>query len=96
MHQSTYVEEILKHFNMDDAHPLNIPMVVRYPVRPQQDNEEIVGPKVPYLNSNWCFIVFTLMYQTKLCILSELLGEIQLITNAMTLKWHQTYFSIPY
>ena len=29
IHQSNYVEKVLKRFNMDKAHPLNTPMVVR-------------------------------------------------------------------
>ena len=29
VHQSTYIKKILKRFNMDKAHPLSSPMVVR-------------------------------------------------------------------
>ena len=29
VHQSTYIKKILKRFNMDKAHPLSYPMVVR-------------------------------------------------------------------
>ena len=42
---------------MDEAHPLNTPMVVRSldvnkdPFRPQQKDEEILGSEVPYLSA---------------------------------------------
>ncbi|KAL0549821.1 hypothetical protein IC582_014310 [Cucumis melo] len=58
IHQSTYTEKILKRFYMDKAHPLNIPMVVRSLdvkkkdiFRPREDNEELLGPEVPYLSA---------------------------------------------
>ena len=56
-HQSTYVEKILKRFNMDNAHPLSTPMIVRNLdpkkdlFRPLKDGEKILGPEVPYLNA---------------------------------------------
>ena len=42
---------------MDKAHPLNNPMVVgsldekNDIFRPREDNEELLGPKVPYLSA---------------------------------------------
>ena len=42
---------------MDKAHPLNIPMIVRSlvvdkdPFRPREQNEELLGPEVPYLSA---------------------------------------------
>ena len=42
---------------MDKAHPLSTPMIVRSldvkkdPFRPREDNEEILGPEVPYLSA---------------------------------------------
>jgi hypothetical protein len=57
LHQSTYVINVLKRFNMDKAHPLSSPMVVRSLdikkdcFRPKEDNEEILGPEVPYLSA---------------------------------------------
>jgi hypothetical protein len=42
---------------MENAHPLSTPMVVRSPdvkkdsFRPQEDDEEILGPEVPYLRA---------------------------------------------
>ncbi|CAN4118009.1 unnamed protein product [Withania somnifera] len=57
IHQSAYTEKILKRFYMDKAHPLSTPMVVRSldvnkdPFRPQEENEELLGPEVPYLGA---------------------------------------------
>ena len=57
VHQSTYIKKILKRFNMDKAHPLNSPMVVRSldvkndPFRPCEKGEELFGPEVPYLSA---------------------------------------------
>ena len=63
VHQSTYIKKILKRFNMDKAHPLNSPMVVRSldvekdPFRPYKKGEELLGPEVPYLS-----VIDALMY----------------------------------
>ena len=57
VHQSTYIEKVLKRFSMDTAHPLSSPMVVRSlevekdPFRPRENDEEILGPEVPYLSA---------------------------------------------
>ena len=63
VHQSTYIKKILKRFNMDKAHPLSSPMVVRSldvkndPFRPCEKGEKLLGPKVPYLS-----VIGALMY----------------------------------
>ncbi|KAG7527821.1 GAG-pre-integrase domain [Arabidopsis suecica] len=55
VHQKAYTEKVLKRFNMDQAHPLSSPMVVRSlgldsdPFGPKKDEEEVLGPEVPYL-----------------------------------------------
>ncbi|XP_075096180.1 secreted RxLR effector protein 161-like [Nicotiana tabacum] len=42
---------------MDNAHPLSTPMVVRsldinkYPFRPQENNEDLIGDETPYLST---------------------------------------------
>lgn len=65
VHQSNYTERVLKRFNMDKAKPLSSPMIVRSlnidkdPYRPCEENEEILGPEVPYLNA-----IGALMYLT--------------------------------
>ena len=57
VHQSAYISKVLKRFYMDDAHPLSTPMVVRSldvnknPFRPRIDDEELLGPEVPYLSA---------------------------------------------
>ena len=56
IHQSTYVEKVLKQFNMDKAHPLSFPLIVRsidakkVYFRPKEENEALLGPEVPYLS----------------------------------------------
>lgn len=57
VHQSAYISKVLKRFYMDKAHPLNSPMVVRSldvnkdPFRPRMNDEELIGPEVPYLSA---------------------------------------------
>ena len=57
MHQSTYTKRVLGKFNMDKCHPLKTPMVVRSleadkdPFKPKEDDEEVLGPEVPYLSA---------------------------------------------
>ncbi|XP_033134300.1 secreted RxLR effector protein 161-like [Brassica rapa] len=52
-----YTEKILKRFNMDESHPLSSPMVVRSlgldtdMFRPKMDDEDVLGPEVPYLSA---------------------------------------------
>ena len=55
IHQSTYVEKVLKQFNMNKTHPLSSPMIVRslnakkYHFRPKEENEALLGHGIPYL-----------------------------------------------
>ena len=57
IHQSTYVEKVLNQFNMDKAHPLSSPMIVRSldskkdHIHPKEENEALLGPEVPYLSA---------------------------------------------
>ncbi|KAL8134520.1 hypothetical protein AgCh_009515 [Apium graveolens] len=57
VHQSNYTEKILDRFYMDKAHPLTTPMVVRSlevekdPFRHRKQDEETLGPEVPYLSA---------------------------------------------
>ncbi|KAL0291394.1 UNVERIFIED_CONTAM: Retrovirus-related Pol polyprotein from transposon TNT 1-94 [Sesamum calycinum] len=57
IHQTNYIEKVLKHFHMNNAHPLSTPMVVRSldvnkdPFCPPAHNDEILGPEVPYLSA---------------------------------------------
>ncbi|KAM2508982.1 hypothetical protein ACFX1W_031120 [Malus domestica] len=56
VHQSNYTWKVLRHFNKDKAKPSSTPMVVgsldskRDPFRPNEDDEKILEPKVPYLS----------------------------------------------
>ena len=64
MHQSNYIEKVLKSFNIDKTNPLSTPMIVRLnveknPFRPREDNEEVLSPEVPYLSA-----IGALMYLT--------------------------------
>lgn len=55
--QEAYTKKVLKHFHIDKFHSLCTPMVVRSlevdkdPFRPQEKDEELLGPKVPYLSA---------------------------------------------
>ncbi|KAJ9562984.1 hypothetical protein OSB04_008144 [Centaurea solstitialis] len=57
VHQETYVEKVLKRFYMDKSHPLSTLMVVMLfdveneHFRPPTDDEDIIGPEVPYLSA---------------------------------------------
>ena len=63
VHQYTYTKKVLEKFNMDKSHPLKTPMVVRSldvdkdPFKLRMENEEVLGPEVPYLRA-----IGTLMY----------------------------------
>ncbi|XP_074364022.1 secreted RxLR effector protein 161-like [Apium graveolens] len=65
VHQSTYIEKFLDRFYMDKAYPLTTPMVVRSlevendPFRPRKEDEDALGPEVPYLSA-----IGALMYLT--------------------------------
>ena len=56
-HRSTYVEKVLKQFNMDKVHPLSSLMIVRsldakrYHFHPKEENEALLDPEVPYLSA---------------------------------------------
>ena len=57
IHQSSYTEKVIKRFYMNKSHPLSYPMIVRSfevtkdPFWPKEENEELLGPKVSYLNA---------------------------------------------
>jgi len=58
VHQSAYIDRLLKHIDIDKAHPLSTPMVVRSLdpqmdlFRPKEPHEDILGLEAPYLNTN--------------------------------------------
>ena len=57
VHQSMYTKKVLKQFYMDKPHPLSTPMVgwsldvKKDPFRPQEDDEETLGPEITYLSA---------------------------------------------
>ncbi|XP_074377841.1 secreted RxLR effector protein 161-like [Apium graveolens] len=57
VHQLTYTEKVLDRFYMDKSHPLTTPKVVRSlevendPFRPKKEDEDPLGPEVPYLGA---------------------------------------------
>ena len=81
VHQSSYIERLLKRFNMDKAHPLSTPMVVKS-LDPQKDqfrhresDEEILGSEVPYLNA-----IGALMYLAQ-CTRPNIAFEVNLLAR---------------
>ncbi|KAG8496930.1 hypothetical protein CXB51_008145 [Gossypium anomalum] len=62
VHQSTYIEKVLKRFYMDKAHPITTPMVVKSldlskdPFRPRKDSEDFLGLEVSYLSAIWALM----------------------------------------
>ncbi|KAK4393936.1 Copia protein [Sesamum angolense] len=76
IHQSNYIEKVLKRFHMNNAHPLSTPMVVRSldvnkdPFRPPTHNNEILGPEVPYLSAICALMYLVIIYPTRYSIFS--------------------------
>jgi len=50
VHQETYIMMVLKRFYMDKSHLLCALDVDKDPFRPQEKDEELLGPEVPYLS----------------------------------------------
>ncbi|XP_050378384.1 secreted RxLR effector protein 161-like [Argentina anserina] len=57
IHQSAYVQKMLRRFNMDKVHPVSTPMIGRSldvkkdPFRPLEEDEEVLGAETPYLSA---------------------------------------------
>ncbi|GJZ60570.1 hypothetical protein Tco_0616386 [Tanacetum coccineum] len=68
VHQSNYTEKVLKRFNMDKAKSLSTPMVGRSlnvdndPFRPCEEDEDVLGPEVPYLSAIRALLYLTICY----------------------------------
>ena len=90
VHQSSYIKRLLKRFNMDKAHPLSTPMVVRSldpqkdKFRPREFDEEILGHEVPYLNA-----IGALMYLAQ-CTRPDIAFAVNLLArfSSETLEWN--------
>ena len=81
VHQSAYTEKVLKKFNMDQAHPLTSPMVVRSlgldsdPIGPKKDNEEVLGPEMPYLSAIGALMYLASHTRPDICFAVSLLSR---------------------
>jgi hypothetical protein len=57
VHRFNYKKRVFEKFNMDECHPLRIPMIARSleadkdPFRPKEEDERGLGPEVPYLSA---------------------------------------------
>ena len=64
VHQSRYIEEILKYFHMNKTYLLNTPIVVwsldvnKDHFRPQEEYKEIYGLEVPYISATDTMMYF--------------------------------------
>jgi hypothetical protein len=65
IYRAAYVQNVLEKFNMDKSYPTKTPIVVRSidiekdPFRPPDEEEEILGPHVPYLSAVEALIYLT-------------------------------------
>ncbi|XP_033147239.1 uncharacterized protein LOC103868417 [Brassica rapa] len=81
VHQKAYTEKVLKRFNMDQAHPLTSPMVVRSlgvdtdPFRPKEDDENVLGPEVPYLSAIGALLYLASHTRPDICFAVNLLAH---------------------
>jgi hypothetical protein len=81
VHQSTYIEKVMKHFYMEKAHPLSTSMVVQSldvkkdHFRSKKDHKEILGPEVPYLSA-----IGALMYLVN-CTQPDIAFSVNLLTR---------------
>lgn len=81
VHQSAYIEKVLKRFNMDQAHPLTSPMVVRSlgldsdPFGPKKDDEEVLGPEMPYLSAIGALMYLASHTRPDICFAVSLLAR---------------------
>ena len=81
IHQSTYVEKVLKQFNMDKAHSLSSTMIVRSlnakkdPFCPKEKNKALLGPEIPYLSA-----IGVLLYLTR-CTRADIAFSVNLLAR---------------
>ncbi|KAJ9557423.1 LOW QUALITY PROTEIN: hypothetical protein OSB04_012037 [Centaurea solstitialis] len=92
VHQETYIEKVLKRSYMDKSHPLSTPMVVRSldvekdHFRPPTDDEDILGPEVPYLSAIGA-LMFLAGHTRPDISLFKFISEIQFMSYKETLEW---------
>ena len=96
VHQSTYIKKILKRFNMDKAHPLSSPIVVRSldmkndRFHPCEKGEELLGPEVPYLS-----VIGALMYLTN-CTRPDIAFSVNLLARYSSAQTRRHWKGIQY
>ena len=81
VHQMAYTEKVLKRFNMAESHPLSSPMVVRSlgldtdPSRPKMDDEDVLGPEVPYISAIGALMYLASHTRPDICFAVNLLSR---------------------
>ena len=63
VHQSAYIQKILKKFNMDKSYPHKIPMVVRSLEIGKDPQGKDVGTRDPISQCHWCTYVSYKLHQ---------------------------------
>ena len=72
---------------MDESHPLSSPMVVRslgldtYPFGPKKDDEEVLGPEVPYLSAIGALMYLGCHTRLDICFAMNLLSRFSSCTT---------------
>ncbi|KAM2105824.1 hypothetical protein ACFX1R_016287 [Malus domestica] len=86
-HQSNYTQKVLRRFNENKTKPSSTLMVVqtldakRNPFRPNEDEEEILEPKVPYLSTTRALLYLAQWTRPDISFLVNLLAR---YSNAFT------------
>jgi hypothetical protein len=98
IHQSTYTEKILKHFNMDNVHPLSTSMVVRS-LDVNKDFlwllEEILGQEVPYFSVIGALMYFANYTRPDIAFVVNLLAKYSSTPIKKNVgMWSNIYFAI--
>ena len=79
VYQTTYTQKVLKQFYVDKARPLSTLMDIMFldpdkdPFRPREEDEDILGPEVPY------FIAICALIYLANCTISNILLAINLL-----------------
>ena len=97
VHQSTYTKRVLEKFNMDKCHPLKTPMVIRSkeadkdPFRPKEEDEEVLGPEVPYLSAIGALMYLANCTRSDIAFAVNLLARYSAAPHQKTLGWPENH-----
>ena len=97
VHQSTYTKRVLEKFNMDKCHPLKTPIVVRSleadkdPFRPKEEDEEVLGPEVPYLSGIGALMYLANCTRSDIAFAVNLLARYSAAPHQKTLGWRENH-----